>query len=92
MRNTSTKLKYYRFERAEKLCKYFNKICKHVKEKKENKRGKLPICWTLVMIEKYMTGWEILKKYIDLENLCLTKEEKKEVMGNVVQIGEKHLV
>ena len=27
-----------------------------------------------------MTDWEILNKYIDLENSCLTKEEKKEVM------------
>ena len=27
-----------------------------------------------------MKDWEILNKYIDLENSCLTKEEKKEVM------------
>ena len=27
-----------------------------------------------------MTDQEILEKYIDLENSCLTKEEKKEVM------------
>ena len=27
-----------------------------------------------------MTDQEILDKYIDLENSCLTKEEKKEVM------------
>ena len=27
-----------------------------------------------------MTDQEILNKYIDLENSCLTKEEKKEVM------------
>ena len=30
---------------------------------------------------KYMTDREILDKYIDLDSSCLTKEEKKEVMG-----------
>ena len=29
---------------------------------------------------KYMTGREILDKYVDLDSSCLTKEEKKEVM------------
>ena len=31
-----------------------------------------------------MTDQEILDKYIDLESSCLTKEEKKEVNGNVI--------
>ena len=30
--------------------------------------------------QKYMTDRELLDKYIDLENSCLTKEEKKEVI------------
>ena len=30
---------------------------------------------------KYMTDREILKKYIDLEKLCLMKKEKKELMN-----------
>ena len=30
--------------------------------------------------QKYMTDQKILDKYIDLENSCLTKEERKEVM------------
>ena len=29
---------------------------------------------------RYMTDKEILEKYIDVNNSCLTKEEKKEVM------------
>ena len=35
--------KYYRFERAEKLCEYFKKICKHTVERKRTKdsRGKV---------------------------------------------------
>ena len=33
--------RYYKFEKAEKLCKYFNKFCKHIEERKraETTRG-----------------------------------------------------
>ena len=37
---------------------------------------------------KYMTDQEILDKYIDLENSCLTKEEKKEVMEMLYKYKE----
>ena len=30
---------------------------------------------------KYMSHKEILDKYVDLDKLCLTDEEKKQVMG-----------
>ena len=35
-----------------------------------------------------MTDREILDKYIDLENSCLTKEEKKEVMDMLYKYRE----
>ena len=35
-----------------------------------------------------MTDGEILEKFIDLENLCLTKEEKKEVMEMLYKYRE----
>ena len=35
-----------------------------------------------------MTDWEILNKYIDLENSCVTKEEKKEVMEMLYKYRE----
>ena len=35
-----------------------------------------------------MTDQEILDKYIDLENSCLTKEEKKEVMEMLYKYRE----
>ena len=35
-----------------------------------------------------MTDQEILDIYIDLESLCLTKEEKKEVMGMLYKYKE----
>ena len=37
---------------------------------------------------KYMTDQEILDKYIDLESLCLTKEERKEVMEMLYKYKE----
>ena len=37
---------------------------------------------------KYMTDQEILDKYIDLESLCLMKEEKKEVMEMLYKYKE----
>ena len=40
---------------------------------------------------KYMTDQEILDKYIDLENSCLTEKEKKEVMEMLYKY-KKHLV
>ena len=35
---------------------------------------------------KYMTDREILEKYINLDNTCLTEREKKEFYGYVIQI------
>ena len=35
---------------------------------------------------KYITDQEIVDKYIDLESMCLTKEEKKEVMEMYISI------
>ena len=37
--------RYYKFERAETLCKYFNKFCEHTKERKraEITRGQIPM-------------------------------------------------
>ena len=37
---------------------------------------------------KYMTDGEILDKYIDLDSSCLTKGEKKEVMGMLYKYKE----
>ena len=37
---------------------------------------------------KYMTDQEILDNYIDLDSLCLTKEEKKEAMEMLYKYKE----
>ena len=73
--------KYYRFERAEALCEYFNKFINTLKKDREQVEQKESYPWLDSSDQKkYMTDQEILDKYIDLESSCLTKEEKKQVM------------
>ena len=40
------------------------------------------------MMSKDMADRETLKKYIDLDNLCLNEEEKKEVMNMLLDYKE----
>ena len=71
--------KYYRFGRAETLCKYFNKFVNMLK--KEREQTELSYPWLDTSDKRrYMTDREFLNKYIELDSSCLTKEEKKEVM------------
>ena len=73
--------KYYRFERADTLCEYFNKFVNTLKREREQEKPEESYPWLDSSDEKkYMIDQEILDKYIDLESSCLTKEEKKEVM------------
>ena len=68
--------RYYRFKKAEKLCKYFNKFVNTLKEKeKKSPRDNYP--WLDPADERrHMTDREILEKYVNLDNSCLSKEEK----------------
>ena len=71
--------RYYKFERAEKLCKYFNKFVNTLKKKREQKVPEDKYPWMdLNEKQRYMTDKEMLERYIDKS--CFTKEEKKEVM------------
>ena len=73
--------KYYRFERAVTLCKYFNKFINTLKKEREQIEPEESYPWLGSSDErKYMTDQEILDKYIYLEGSYLTKVEKKEVM------------
>ena len=80
--------KYYRFESEEVLCKQFNKfINTSKKEKKGDTTEKYP--WLDPSNErKYMTGREILEKYIDLKSSWLTDKEKKKVMDMLCKYKE----
>ena len=73
--------KYYKFERADTLCKHFNRFINTLKKEREQKEPEESYPWLDASNErKYMTDQEILDKYIDLEKSCLMEKEKKEVM------------
>ena len=73
--------KYYRFKKAETLCKYFNKFINMLKKEREQTEPKESYTWLDSSDErKYMTDQEILDKFIDLDSSCLTKEERNKVM------------
>ena len=73
--------KYYRLERAETLCKYFNKFINMLKKEREQIEPEKSYPWLDSTDErKYMPDQKILDIYIDLDSSCLTKEEKKVVM------------
>ena len=69
---------HYHFELAKDVCKQFNRFVNLLKKKEENPKGKYP--WLDDKDErKYMMDKEILEKYINLDDCCLTKVEKKEI-------------
>ena len=69
--------KHFHFESADAICKQFNRFVNLLK-KEENSEENYP--WLEENNErKYMTDREILDMYINLDNSCLTKGEKKEV-------------
>ena len=72
--------KYYRFERADTLCEYFNKFINTLKREREQIELEESYPWLDPSDErKCMIDQEILYKYIDFEMSCLTEKEKKEV-------------
>ena len=81
--------KYYRLERADTLCEYFNKFINMLEKKRGQKEPEENYPWLDSSNErKYMKDKEILDKYIDLESLYLTKEEKKQVMKMLYKYKE----
>ena len=72
--------RYYKFERAEKLCEYFNKFVNTLKKEREQKADDKYSWSDLNDEQRHMTDKEIIERYIDLEKSHLTQKEKKEVM------------
>ena len=70
--------KHYYLELADTICEQFNRFVNLLKKEEESSEEKYP--WLDKNDErKYMTDREILDTYINLDNSCLTKAEKKEV-------------
>ena len=80
--------RFYKFKSAEKVCDQFNNLINTLKkEEKIETEEKYP--WLDNLDErKYMSDKEILEKYINLDNTCLTEEEKKEVMDMLYKYKE----
>ena len=81
--------RYYRFEKAEKLCEYFNKFVNTQKKEREQKSPKEKYPWLDPDdSRRHMTDKEILEKYINLDNSCLNEKEKVEVMNMLFDYKE----
>ena len=81
--------RYYRFEKAEKLCKYFNKFVNTLKKEREQKSPRDKYLWLDPNDNRrHMTNREILEKFINLDNSCLSKEEKVKVMDMLFKYNE----
>ena len=66
------------FELAEDVCAQFNRFINLLKKEEGNPKEEYP--WLDDKDERqYTMDREILEKYINLDNSCLTKAEKKEV-------------
>ena len=81
--------RYYRFEEAGKVCKYFNRFVDTLKKDREQTTSVDKYPWLDPEDERRnMMDREILEKYINLETSCLNKEEKVKVMGMLYKYKE----
>ena len=63
------------------LCEQFNVFINTLKKERQQEESKENYPWLDPSDErKYMSDREILENYLDLEKLCLTERERKEVM------------
>ena len=70
--------KHYHFKLADDVCNQYNRFMNLMRKEEENSEEKYP--WLEDTDKrKYMTDKEILDKYINLDNSCLTKVEKTQV-------------
>ena len=70
--------RHYHFKLADDICHQYSRFMNHMRKEEENSEGKF--LWLEDTDKrKYMTDREILDKYINLDNSCLTKVEKTQV-------------
>ena len=70
--------RHYHFKLADDVCNQYNKFINLMRKEEENSKGKF--LWLEDTDErKYMIDREILDKYGNLDNSCLTKIEKMQV-------------
>ena len=70
--------RHYHFKLADDVCNQYNRFVNLMRKEEENSEGKFP--WLEdTNKRKYMMDREILHKYMNLDNPCLTKIEKMQV-------------
>ena len=76
------------FDLAEEVCTHFNNLINTIrKEQKAETEEKYP--WLDNSDKrKYMSDRKILRKYINLDNTCLSREEKGKVMDMLYKYKE----
>ena len=76
--------RHYHFELADDVCDQYNRLVNLMRKEEEKSEGKFP--WLDDMDErKHITDREILDKYVNLDNSCLTKVEKEQVRDLLYQ-------
>ena len=76
--------RHYHFKLADNVCEHYNRFVNLMRKEEENSEGKFP--WLDDTCKrKYMMDREILDKYVNLDNSCLTKIEKKQVRDLLYQ-------
>ena len=80
--------RYYEFELAEQVCEQDNNLINTLKKEQSIDTGEKYPWLDDSYKRKHMTDREILEKYINLDNTCLTEREKKEVRDMLYQYRE----
>ena len=76
--------RHYNFELADDVCDQYNRFVNLMRKEEGSSEGKF--LWLDDMDErKYMMDREILDKYVNLDNSCLTKIEQKQVRDLLYQ-------
>ena len=70
--------RHYHFKLADDVCDQYNRFVNLMRKEEASSEGKFQ-CLDDMDERKYMTDREILDKYVNLDNSCLTKIEKKQV-------------
>ena len=76
--------RHYHFELADDVCDQYNRFVNLLRKEEESSEGKFP--WLDDTDKrKYIIDREILDKYVNLNNSCLTKTEKKQLKDLLYQ-------
>ena len=76
--------RHYHFELADDVCDQYNRLVNLMRKEEEKSEGKF--LWLDDTDErKHMNDREILDKYVNLDNSCLTKVEKEQVRDLLYQ-------